>query len=323
MSVIAREPLLALVGPTASGKTDASVHIAEALNAEIVCVDSMLVYRGMDIGTAKPTSEQRRRVPHHMLDLADPAQPFSVAHFQRLAREVLADIEFRGRRALLVGGGGLYFRAVVDGLEFPGTMTATRSLLQAEAALVGPEALHRRLEAFDPEAARRIEPSNERRTIRALEVAAITGRPFSAFARDWDTYPKDAVCAAGIEPSRPAMHRRIEQRVAAIMPDLLEETRGLLDGGVGPFLTSWQAIGYAEAIACLEGAIDQEEAASLTIRRTKSLARRQMAWFRRDPRIHWFRTGEEGALAAVPEIMAYLRGDRTETPAATSATVEV
>ncbi|HEY3210372.1 MAG TPA: tRNA (adenosine(37)-N6)-dimethylallyltransferase MiaA [Actinomycetota bacterium] len=321
--MISRKVLLAVMGPTASGKTEASLPIAEALGAEIVCVDSMLVYRGMDIGTAKPTLEQRQRVPHHLVDLVDPAEPFSVARFQQLARETLADIESRGKRALLVGGGGLYYRAVVDGLEFPGTAPRTRSLLRAEASVLGPEALYRRLETFDPEAARRIESTNARRTVRALEVAAITGRPFSSFAGDWDSYPKDAVRAAGIDLPRSLFHRRIEQRVTAMMPGLLDETRRLLERGFGSLLTSSQAIGYAEAVGFLQGAIGHEEAAATTIRRTKALARRQMAWLRRDPRIRWFVAGEEGALEIVEEIVAYLRGDQSPTEPKTIVTAEV
>jgi tRNA dimethylallyltransferase len=320
--VISREPLLALLGPTASGKTEASLAIAEELHAEIVCVDSMLVYRGMDVGTAKPTPKQQGGVRHHLIDLIDPTQPFSVAQFQKLARKAVADIASRGKRALLVGGGGLYYRAVVDELDFPGTGPETRALLDAEAHVLGPEVLHQRLEGFDPEAARKIEPGNHRRTVRALEVAAITGRTFSDYARHWDTYPSGAVRAAGIALPRPALHRRIEGRVHAMMPGLLAETRGLLDRGFGSFLNSSQAIGYAEAVALLEGVIDEHEAATLTIRRTKALARRQMAWFRRDPRIRWFEAGEGGATAAIPQIVAYLRGDRMGVPTMTAATVE-
>jgi tRNA dimethylallyltransferase len=304
--------LLALVGPTASGKTEASLPIAEALGAEIVCIDSMLVYRGMDIGTAKPTSEQRHRVPHHLVDIVDPVEPFSVARFQRLALEAIAEIQGRGRRGLLVGGGGLYYRAVVDGLEFPGTVPTTRALLEVEASVLGAEVLHRRLEAFDPDAARKIQPGNARRTVRALEVAALTGRAFSSYARAWDHYPETAVRSAGIELPRMTLHRRIERRVHAMMPGLFEETRDLLDWGFAPFLTSSQAIGYAEAVACLEGTIEEEEAAALTIRRTKALARRQMAWFRQDPRIRWFPAGEEGAPVLVQEIVKYLRWDEEE-----------
>ena len=323
MSLIAREPLRALVGPTASGKTEASLLIAQALEAEVVCVDSMLVYRGMDVGTAKPTEEQRRQVRHHMLDLVDPAEPFSVARFQELADRTIADIRGRGRHPLLVGGGGLYYRAVVDGLEFPGTLPAIRALLEAEAAALGTEALHRRLEAFDPEAAAKIEPTNARRTVRALEVAALTGRAFSSYSVAWDRYPSAAVRAAGIDLPRQDLHRRIEQRVSAMMPGLLDETRILLARGFGSFLTSSQAIGYAEGVACLEGAIGEEEAAAMTIRRTKGLARRQMAWFRRDPRIRWFPAGPEGAVGLVDEIIGYLGETHVETAVRSVAAVDV
>jgi tRNA dimethylallyltransferase len=299
-------PLLALVGPTASGKTEASVRLAESLHAEIVCVDSMLVYRGMDVGTAKPGVDERGRVPHHLLDLADPTEPFSAAWFQELARGAVSDIRGRGSRVLLVGGGGLYYRAVVDDLTFPGTSSDIRMLLEAEAAALGPEALYRRLAGFDPAAAGRIQPRNARRTVRALEVAALTGRAFSEHSRAWGRYPSDAVRVAGVEVERPALHRRIERRVEDMMPGLLAETGLLLEKGSGPFLTSSQAIGYAEAIACLQGAVSQAEAAATTIKRTKSLARRQMAWLRRDPRIRWFPAGEGGALEVVDQINGYL-----------------
>jgi tRNA dimethylallyltransferase len=299
---------LALVGPTASGKTEAAVEIAEVLSAEIGSVDSMLVYRGMDVGTAKPTADQRARVRHHLLDLVDPAEPFSVALFQHLARGALADIAARGRRSLLVGGGGLYYRAIVDGLEFPGTDALTRRLLDTEAGVLGRSDLHARLASMDPPAAARIEPGNVRRTVRALEVAAITGRPFSSYAEVWERYPAGAVRAAGVAVDRPMLRRRIERRVEGMMPKLLGETRKLVERGFGQFLTSSQAIGYAEAVACLEGRVSEAEAAAATVRRTKALARRQLAWLRRDPRIRWFPAGEEGAPAVAGDIMAYLLG---------------
>ena len=300
------QALLALVGPTASGKTEASVNLAESLGAEIVCVDSMLVYRGMDIGTAKPGAEQRARVPHHLLDLADPTEPFSAARFQELARRAVSDIQSRGGRPLLVGGGGLYYRAVVDDLTFPGTSPDIRALLEVEAAALGPEKLYWRLAAFDPVAADRIQPRNARRTVRALEVAALTGRAFSEHSRDWDRYPSGGVRVAGVEVERPALRLRIEERVEQMMPGLLAETGRLLDMGSGPFLTSLQAIGYAEAIACIQGAISRAQAVTATIKRTKSLARRQMAWLRRDPRIRWFPAGQGGAAEVVDEVSEYL-----------------
>jgi tRNA dimethylallyltransferase len=302
----------ALVGPTASGKTEASLPVARALDAEILSVDSMVVYRGMDVGTAKPTHGERGTVPHHLIDVAEPSEPFSVVEYQRLARAALDDLERGGHRPLLVGGSGLYYRAIVDRLEFPGTEQATRALLEAEAAAAGPDALYRRLAESDPTAAARIEPTNVRRTVRALEVAAVTGRPFSSFAHAWESYPADNVRAAGVDVPRPILHSRIERRVDLMMPGLLAETRVLLEGGVGGFLTATQAIGYLEAAACLEGTIDETEAAARTVKRTKALARRQLAWFRRDPRIRWFPVGEEGAIGAAEAIIGYLgaREDR-------------
>jgi tRNA dimethylallyltransferase len=303
---VTERPFLALVGPTAAGKTDASVRLAESLGAEIVCVDSMLVYRGMDVGTAKPGPEQRRRVPHHLLDLADPTERFSAARFQELARRAVSDIRGRGGTALLVGGGGLYYRAVADDLTFPGTSSDIRRLLEVEAAALGPEVLYRRLAAFDPVAADRIQPGNARRTVRALEVAALTGRAFSEHSLDWGRYPSDAVRVAGVDVERPALHHRIELRVERMMPGLLAETARLIGMGSGAFLTSSQAIGYAEAVACLEGAISRDEAVAATIKRTKALARRQMAWLRRDPRIRWFPAGPGGAAEVLDQITAYL-----------------
>src|SRR5919201_3825480 len=191
------QPVLALVGPTASGKTSAALTIAERLGAEIVSIDSMLVYRGMDVGTAKPSAEERARVPHHLIDVASPSERFTVARFRDLAGEALAGIADRGNRALLVGGSGLYFRAVVDELEFPAEDHGIRGDLEREAAVVGARALHGRLAAIDPAAASKIKPANARRTVRALEVAAITGRPLSSFASAWARYPATRVRAAG------------------------------------------------------------------------------------------------------------------------------
>lgn len=282
-------PPLALVGPTASGKSEIAIELATRMDAEIVLTDSMTVYRGMDVGTAKPSKGERRGVPHHLMDVADPSEPFSVVAFQRLAREAIAGIRDRGHVPFLVGGSGLYFRAMVDDLEFPGTDPALRRSVEAEAAAVGSEGLHARLAAFDPDAAARMEPSNLRRIVRALEVAALTGRPFSSFAAGWDSYPEARVRAAGVMMSSDALRARIEERARRMLANgLLEETERLLDDGAGPQLTASQAIGYAEAAEHLAGRIGLEEALETIVRRTKALARRQMAWFRRDPRIRWF-----------------------------------
>jgi tRNA dimethylallyltransferase len=300
-------PLLALVGPTAAGKTEAGIEVAELLGAEIVSVDSMLVYRGMDIGTAKPTAAQRARVPHHLLDVAEPSEPFSVARYQELAREAIAGIRGRGRRVLLVGGSALYERAVVDDLGFPGTDAGTRRGLEAEAAVVGAAGLHDRLAASDPAAAARIEPGNVRRTVRALEVAQLTGQPFSSFAGGWETYEAHRVRAAGISVPSPVLRTRIEARVAEMLErGWLDEVRGLVERGFGSWLTSAQAIGYAELARHLAGELTLDAAVAGTVRRSRALARRQLAFFRRDPRIRWFEAGEAGAEPLVEDVVAYL-----------------
>jgi tRNA dimethylallyltransferase len=300
-------PLLALVGPTASGKTEAGIAVAERLGAEIVSVDSMLVYRGMDVGTAKPDRRQRARVPHHLLGVAEPAERFTVARFQALAREAVAGIRRRGAEPLLVGGSGLYFRAIVDELTFPPEDPATRSALETEAHLLGARPLHERLAELDPVAAGRIEPGNVRRTIRALEVAATTGRRFSDFGASWDRHDPSVVRAAGVRLPPDVLGRRIEARVAAMLEaGWLEEVRALVARGSGDWLTSTQAIGYAELARHLEGRLSLAEAVEATVQRTRNLARRQLAWFRRDPRIRWFEADEAGASELVDDLSAYL-----------------
>ena len=305
------EPLLAIVGPTACGKTEAALELAASLGAEVISVDSMLVYRGMDIGTAKPTPAERARVPHHLVDVADPEERFSVARYQSLAIEAVEEIRRRGRRVLLAGGSGLYYRAVVDRLEFPGTDPGIRAELEAEASVVGGIPLYARLGALDPPAAAKIEPANVRRTVRALEVAAITGRPFSAFSEAWDAYPEGRVVAAGIELDGETLDRRVRQRVSRMLDlGFADEVRGLLDRGLGRWLTASQAIGYLEMARHLEGALSLEEAVAGTVKRTKALARRQMAWFRRDPRVRWFAAGPGGAAGLAADLRSYLRGQR-------------
>ena len=295
--------LRALVGPTASGKSEAGLALATAWGAEVVSVDSMLVYRGMDIGTAKPTLAERARVPHHLIDLAEPSERFTVSRFQTAARGVLD----RLRQPLLVGGSGLYFRAVVDDLVFPPEDPAVRAALEAEADDLGVEDLFRRLAASDPVAAARIDPANVRRVVRALEVSAITGAPFSSFAAAWDHYEPERVRAAGVRLDRGALTLRIGWRLQAMLAaGWLEEVRGLIARGFGAWLTASQAIGYAELTEHLDGRLELDEAVEQTVKRTKELARRQMAWFRRDPRIRWFDAGEGGAMDVLGDIRAHL-----------------
>jgi tRNA dimethylallyltransferase len=304
------QPFLALVGPTASGKSDAAAPLTGRLGAEIVSVDSMLVYRGMDVGTAKPTPAERARIPHHLVDVAEPEELFSVARYQQLARAVVEDVDTRGHRVLLVGGSGLYYRAIVDELEFPATDPDAREELRAEAEVLGPDRLHRRLAELDPAAAARIEPTNVRRTVRALEVSAVTGRPFSSYADRWERYLNERVRAAGIDVPRDVLARRIEARVQTMVDTgLLDEVRALLDRGLFGWMTASRAIGYAEFAGHLRGEITLAEATAETVRRTRELARRQMVWFRRDPRIRWFPAGERGAIDVVDELTEYLHGD--------------
>jgi tRNA dimethylallyltransferase len=304
----AHRPLLAIIGPTATGKTEVGVKVAERLGAEIVSVDSTTVYRGMDVGTAKPSADQRARVPHHLLDVAEPSEPFTVAEYQRLARLAIEAISARGRRVLLLGGSGLYFRAIVDDLAFPPTDPTVRGELEREAVVVGARTLYGRLAEIDPVAAERIEPDNVRRTVRALEVTEITGRRFSSFAEAWERYPPERVRAAGIEIPRARLVERIERRVRwQLDHGLLAEVERLVRRGLDGWLTASQAIGYAEFARHLDGRLSLEDAVALTVRRTKALARRQLAWFRRDPRIRWFPAGNDGVAPSM-EMTEYLRG---------------
>jgi tRNA dimethylallyltransferase len=293
------------VGPTASGKTEAAVLVARRLGCEIVSADSMLVYEGMDVGTAKPTVAERGGVPHHLIDVARPQAPFSVAAYQRLAQAVLADIALREGRPLIVGGSGLYYRAVSDDLEFPRTDPRIRLDLETE-ALADAGRLFERLTELDPAAAAKIEPGNTRRIVRALEVPGATGNLFSSYATRWEDYPGGNVRAAGIGLSREAITSRVRLRVNRMLENgFLAEVRGLVERGLGEWLTSSQAIGYAEMALHLEGKLTLNEAVAGTVKRTKALARRQLAWFRRDPRVRWFEC-DDGAPAIVDEISEYL-----------------
>jgi tRNA dimethylallyltransferase len=277
----------ALVGPTAVGKTEASLRVAQELGAEIVSVDSMQVYRGMDVGTAKPGRAEMERVPHHLIDLRDPDHELTVAEFQELGRAAIDDIAGRRRLPLLVGGSGLYFRALVDDLEFPPRSEEVRRNLEVEAEEVGAGALYERLRDADPVAAARIEPGNARRIVRALEVIAITGAPFSANTT-WDRYTsRYDLAVAGLERERSELHRRIDERVAAMLDSgLVEEAEEVRRRGAGR--TASQALGYRQVF---EGAADLQDEISKATRR---FARRQLAWFKADPRVRWFDTSAPG-----------------------------
>jgi tRNA dimethylallyltransferase len=295
------ERVLAIVGPTAAGKTALSLEVAEALGAEVVSMDSTMVYRGMDIGTDKPSPPELTRVPHHLVDVVEPSHTLTVAEFQAMARAAVAAVLSKGRLPLLVGGSGLYFRAVVDPLEFPGTDPVVRERLQGEADAEGALALYERLRVADPEAAARIEPLNARRTIRALEVLEVTGRPFSSFRTAWEA-PSSLydLTVMGLAETRPELDRRIEARVdAQIARGLVGEVEGLVGAGLRSSATAVQALGYAQVLAHLEGRLSVEEAIAETKRRTRRFARRQLRWFQADSRVRWFTADPAGAAAAL------------------------
>ncbi len=289
---------MAVVGATAAGKTGLSLDLAEALGGEVVNTDAMQVYRGMDIGTAKLPVEERRGIPHHLLDLLEVTEPLSVADFQRRARAAIAEIRDRGRVPVLVGGSALYTRAILDRFEFPGTDAGVRARWEAELDRVGPAALHDRLRELDPEAAERILPDNGRRIVRALEVVELTGRPFTA-SLPAPEYVDPASIQVGLDLDRPNLDARIAQRVREMFDaGLVDEVRGLLDRGLRDGRTAAAAIGYRQVVAHLDGELTLEEAVDQTITATRRFSRRQDSWFRKDPRVHWV-TDTPSALAVV------------------------
>lgn len=285
--------VVAVVGPTATGKSDLGVALAQALDGEVVNADAMQLYRGMDIGTAKLTVEQRQGVPHHLLDVLDVTQEASVAAYQRQVRDCIADVRAAGRVPVLVGGSGLYVRAALDELEIPPTDPAVRARLEAEADRLGPAALHDRLRLADPVAAQRILPGNVRRVVRALEVIELTGRPFSATLPD----PHYAVPAVqlGLRLPRDVLDARIERRVEQMWDaGLLDEVRHLAAQGLRDGRTASRAVGYAQALAHLDGHLDAVSAKADTARLTRKLARRQESWFGRDQRVVWLDAPVDG-----------------------------
>ncbi|GEB49967.1 MULTISPECIES: tRNA (adenosine(37)-N6)-dimethylallyltransferase MiaA [Streptomyces] len=298
--------MLAVVGPTAAGKSDLGVFLAQQLGGDVINADSMQLYRGMDIGTAKLTVEERQGVPHHLLDIWDVTVSASVAEYQRLARAEIDRLRTAGRVPVLVGGSGLYVRGALDAMDFPGTDPEVRARLEEELAEHGPGPLHARLAAADPEAAAAILPGNGRRIVRALEVIEITGRPFTAnLPRHEYVYP-DTV-QIGVDVARPELDERIAGRVDRMwQAGLVDEVRALVDAGLREGRTASRALGYQQVLAALAGECTEEEARAETVRATKRFARRQDTWFRRDPRVHWL----SGAVA-----------DRAELPGAALALV--
>ncbi len=276
--------LVAVVGPTGVGKSALAVRVARQIDGEIVNADSMQLYRGMDIGTAKPTETERGGVPHHLFDVWDVTDQASVAEYQRLALAAVREIRGRGRIPILVGGSGLYVRAVVDEIDFPGTDPTVRDRLERELADVGAPDLHRRLAVLDPAAARAILPSNGRRIVRALEVIEISGRPFSATLPSYD----ERVGCRQIGLDCADLDTRIEARVDRMWGGgLVDEVRGLVAVGLRAGRTASRALGYAQVLEMLDGRCSADEARTRTQQATRRFARRQRSWLRRDPRVSW------------------------------------
>jgi len=300
-----KQPHLAIVGTTASGKSALAMELVRRhAGIELIAVDSMQVYRGMDIGTAKPTRAEQAEIPHHLIDLADPDEDFTVARYQQAFRDAIAGIEGRGNRAVLVGGTGLYVRAVVDELTIPGEYAEVRAELEHEDTA----ALHRRLERLDPVAASRMEPTNRRRVVRALEVTVGSGQPFSTFGPGLCAYPESRFRLVGIGLPLDVVRARIEQRYHQQVADgFVEEVETLARRERGLSRTARQALGYRELLGHVAGERTLEDALDEAIRRTGRFARRQRAWFRRDPRIEWL-AADHDPLAVLPSLEAAFTG---------------
>ena len=287
-------PLIVLVGPTSVGKSSLAIALAERVGGEILAADSMQVYRGLDIGTAKPGAEERRRVRHHLLDLVDPDQSFTAADYARLASAAIADIRRRGHLPIIVGGTGLYVRAVLRGLfDGPGEEISIRNALRQEARMAGVLALYQRLQVLDAEAAAAIHPNDLFRIVRALEVVTIIGRPISALRAEGRKRHKAVpgpVLWFALERQRQELYQRIETRVEEMMAGgFLDEVRGLLDRGYLPALKSLRAIGYRHMVEYLEGRTKLDDTVACLKRDTRRYAKRQLTWFRHEEGLEWYR----------------------------------
>lgn len=290
MNPLPTPKLLIICGPTASGKSDLALDLARQLDAEIVNADSMQVYRGMDIGTAKTTAAQRAEIPHHLIDIVDPDRLFSAADFVTAADAAIETIAAKGKRIIVVGGTGLYIRTLLRGLvDSPSGAGEIRQQLQEEACELGNQAMLERLRLVDPELAERIHPNNLVRIIRALEVHQLTGIPLSQYQQEHGfSTPRYPFLQIGLKVERQELYRRIEERVERMLSEgLFEEIQGLLDAGYGPELKSMRAIGYKEACAFLAGELGREEATELIKRDTRRYAKRQLTWFTADPETIW------------------------------------
>ena len=308
MTTSIKPELLCIVGPTGSGKSGLAINVAlelakSGIKAEIVNADSMQFYRGMDIGTAKVPVAERSGIQHHMLDWLDIAEENTAARYQVEARKVISDLIGQGILPIVVGGSMLYIAALINTFEFPGRDEALRAQLEQDLIDLGPAAMHKRLELLDETAASRIEPQNGRRIVRALEIVMITGEPFAASLPDqFESFLP--VLEIGLNSAREHLVERLAQRVRDMWSSgLVDEVTGLVDKGIRDSKTASQAIGYSQALASIDGRLTEEEAIAETILLTQRYARRQMSWFRRDPRIHWFDYQAEDLVKEVMELV--------------------
>lgn len=311
-----KQPLLIILGPTAAGKTDISIEVAKIVKGEIISADSMLVYRGMDIGTAKPTSEEMQNIPHHMIDVVEPDQEFSVAMYQTAVEKLISDISGRGNLPILVGGTGLYIRAVVDEYNFTPVAKddRLREKLKTEAEQLGPMEMHRKLAKVDPISATRLHPNDLRRVVRALEVYYLTGIPMSQQNQVNkgmnQNNSKYKFKMFGLTMDRQLLYKRIEQRVDLMLErGLIEEVRNLMER-YDTFGTALQGLGYKEIIGYLKGEYSLDVAVEILKRDTRRFAKRQLTWFRADKRIEWIDLGKGGSKQQVAtEIAKHIAGE--------------
>jgi tRNA dimethylallyltransferase len=279
-----KSKIIFLVGPTAIGKTEAAVYVAKKLKAEIISCDSMQIYKGMDIGTAKPSLEERQKIPHHLIDIVTPDQPFSVSDFIDLAHRAIKEIKDRKKTPIMVGGTGLYLWAFLEGYDFP--ITPANREIRERLKKESPENLYQRLQETDPKAASKIHKNDLKRIVRALEVFELTGKPISALQRKSE---KIEATKIGLNMEREMLYQRIEQRINGMIDNgLVEEVKGLINKGYGRDLPSMQALGYKEVIDYLDGKCNFDEMVSLLKKNTRHFARRQMIWFRRFTNVKWF-----------------------------------
>lgn len=301
--------LAALVGPTAVGKTELAIPLAQRLNAEILSCDSMQIYRGMDIGTAKASRDEQKLVPHHLIDIVDAEQNFTVAEYQRKARQLIEEINQRGKIPMLVGGTGLYYQAVVDNYSFypMATRQDIRQRLQMEAAEKGLPELYTRLQDIDPDYALRISPQDEKRIIRALEVYELTGIPFSRQQnRQRNTYN---LAAVGLYLPRENLYQRINERVDKMLSrGLIDEVKEFRERGYGLHNNAMQALGYKQVLYYLDGLMSYQEMVDTIKKETRHFAKRQYTWFKRDDRIKWFDLTQDSQPVLVEKIYQYMAG---------------